>query len=86
MFAMVIQAPRTLTFFYAFGDLLFVSREDAIERLKKSRQKMPLSIAERLAQRKPFLWSYTMRWPSLLRDHKNVCCETDLHAVRHGFK
>ena len=41
--------------FYAFGDLLFVNREDAIERLKKSREKRPLSNAEGLAQRKSFL-------------------------------
>ena len=34
--------------FDAFGDLLFFNS-------KKSRQKMPLSCAERLAQRKPLL-------------------------------
>ena len=39
----------------AFGDLLFVNREDANKRLKKSKQKMPLSCAEGLAQRKALL-------------------------------
>ena len=55
-----VVVQRRIEFFYyfsfhAFGDLLFVTREDANERLKKSRQKMPPSNAGRLAQRKSFL-------------------------------
>ena len=37
----------------------------------KSKQKMPLSNAEGLAQRKSFLWSYTMLWPAQLQWHKD---------------
>ena len=32
---------------------------------------MPLSNAEGLAQRKSFLWSYTMLWPAQLQWHKD---------------
>ena len=41
----------------ACGDLLFFNS-------KKSRQKMPLSNAERLAQRKALCGSHNMRWPA----------------------
>ncbi len=41
----------------ACGDLLFFNS-------KKRKQKMPLSCAERLAQRKALCGSHTMRWPA----------------------
>ena len=69
----------------ACGDLLFVTREDANERLKKSRQKMPPSNAGRLAQRKLLKWLNIMRWPAQLECHKNIRCETVSRAVRDGF-
>ena len=52
---MTCKAFLDIFLYHAFGDLLFVIREDALERLKKSKQKMPLSNAEGLAQRKSFL-------------------------------
>ena len=52
---------------------------------KKSRQKMPLSNAEGLAQRKPFLWQYAIQWPSEFGCRKNICCETDSRAVHNGL-
>ncbi len=75
----------------ACGDLLFVTREDAIERLKKSRRagyncdsssKMPPSNAGRLAQRKPFVCKHKRRWPFEFGWTTDVRCETDSRAVR----
>ena len=70
----------------AFGDLLFVNREDANKRLKKSKQKMPLSCAEGLG---------TAQSAFVIERHALACevgckmdvgCETDLRAVPDGFR
>ena len=72
--------------FDAFGDLLFVNREDANKRLKKSRQKMPLSCAEGLG---------TAQIAFVIARHETACkvgcrmdvgCEADLRAVPDGFR
>ncbi len=70
----------------AFGDLLFVNREDANKRLKKSKQKMPLSCAEGLGTAQIAFVIARHALACKVGCKKDVGCETDLRAVRDGFR
>ena len=72
--------------FDAFGDLLFVNREDATKRLKKSRQKMPLSCAEGLGTAQIAFVAEQHEPACQGNCNKDVGCEMDLRAVPDGFR
>ena len=85
-----VVVQRRIEFFNIFlfmpsATYFLSAAEDANERLKKSKQKMPPSNAGRLAQRKLLKWLNIMRWPAQLECHKNIRCETVSRAVRDGF-